>query len=314
LNGNESARIARATQERVREAAVALGYRPNRMARSLGRRRTDTIGLLISGLRNPFFVELLETAERLAEEAGYEVLLDSAPSVHGTFMGHGKVVGGWPVDGALIWATAYQHAESFLGQQAESIPVVYLGAERGDGSDWVSFDYYQGGRLAVEHLAGRGYKRIAYVTPYAFGIDRHDEPRNAAYNDVCAAAGLPTTQILTREEETRAAGLRAGQQVAAMPAGERPDALFCHNDMLAVGVYCGLRRSGLRVPDDVAVVGFDGVEETQYLDIPLTTVRTSGETLCRRALDALSRRMAGDAETPPLRAVLPAELVLGASS
>jgi len=314
LNGNEAARIALTTQERVRQAARDLGYRPNRIARSLGRRKTDTIGLLISGLKNPFFVELLETAESLAVEAGYEVLLDSAPSVHGTFKSHGKISSSWPVDGALVWAAAFQDAHDFLGSQADTLPIVYIGSVRADNSDWASFNYTQGGRSAAEHLLSRGYRRLAYVSPYAFGEDRHEEPRSVGFKTVCAAAGLTPRLLLTHEQETRAAGLRAGTEIAMMPASERPDAVFCHNDPLAIGVYCGLRRAGLRVPEDVAVVGFDGVEDSQYLEIPLTTVRTSGEVLCRHALQILSRRLAGDTSSPPQQIVLPTELLVGQST
>jgi len=314
LNGNEAARIALTTQERVRQAARDLGYRPNRIARSLGRRRTDTIGLLISGLKNPFFVEVLETAESLAVDAGYEVLLDTAPSVHGTFQTHGKIHSSWPVDGALVWAAGFQNAHNFLGSQAESIPIVYIGSVRDDDTDWVSFDYHHGGRSAAEHLLSQGYRRPAYVSPYAFGEDRHEEPRSVGFKEVCRAAGLETRVLLTNEQETRAAGLRAGTEIAAMPASERPDAVFCHNDPLAIGVYCGLRRAGLRVPEDVAVIGFDGVEDSQYLEIPLTTVRTSGEVLCRRALEILSRRLAGDTSSPPQQVVLPTELLVGGTT
>jgi LacI family transcriptional regulator len=313
LNGNKSARIAPATQERVRRAAAEMGYRPNRLARGLGKGRTDTIGLLISGLRNPFFVDIMENAEALALEAGYQVLLDAAPSVHGTYQGHGKILG-WPVDGVLMWAAHYQNLAMYLGPQAQNLPVVYLGSRRDDQTDWVTFDLYEGGRQVTEHLASRGYRRIAYVSPYAFGEDRHEEPRHQAYKGVCAAAGLKPEFVLLGEEETRAAGKQAGLEIAARPAASRPDAVFCHNDVIAMGVYCGLRRAGLRVPDDVAVVGFDGVDEAQYLEVSLTTVRTPADILCRRALEVLSRRLAGDRETPPRQVIVPTELVVGGSS
>ncbi|MBC8104498.1 MAG: LacI family DNA-binding transcriptional regulator [Cytophagales bacterium] len=313
LNGNTAARIAPATQDRVRRAAEEMGYRPNRMARSLGRRRTDTIGLLISGLKNPFFVEIMETAERLAMNAGYSVQLDSAPSINGTFGGHSKL-SGWPVDGAIMWGIGSENIATYLEQQDSSIPVVYLGAARSGATDWVSFDYFEGGRLAMEHLIGRGRRRIALVSPYAFGEDRHEEPRHAAYMDACRRTGQTPNVLLTDAEETRQAGLRIAERIAALPAGERPDALFCHNDMIAIGVYCGLLRGGIRVPEDVAVVGFDGVVDGQFLERPLTTIRTSGEDLCRHAFDILSLRLRGDRETPPRQIVLPTELTIGGTS
>jgi DNA-binding LacI/PurR family transcriptional regulator len=293
----------------VRRVAQEMGYRPNRLARSLGRRKTDTIGLLISGLKNAFFVELLESAETLTLEAGYDVMLDAAPSLHSNHQARGRVRNGWPVDGALVWATGGQHASEFLGAQADSIPVVYLGAIRKDETDWVSFDYEAGGRQATEHLVTRGYRRIAFLAP-----SRIEELRNIGYRKVMEEAGLPLSYVLTDNEETRAAGVRAALQIAEMPAATRPDAVFCHNDMLAVGVYCGLRRAGLQAPDDLAIVGFDGVEETQFTEVPLTTVGTDNTRLCRHALSILTRRLNGDVSSAQEGIVVPTELIIGQST
>src|SRR4051812_10796001 len=96
LNGNTHARIAPATQERVKQAAADLGYRPNRLARSLGRRRTDTLGLMISGLQNPFYVQLMESIERVAADANYQVLLD-APPAHAGWNRRNSKLPGWPI-------------------------------------------------------------------------------------------------------------------------------------------------------------------------------------------------------------------------
>lgn len=317
LNGDKGARIAPSTQERVRLAARDLGYRPNRIARSLGRGRTDTIALLVSGLQNSYFVEVLEAAERLIAAAGFDALVDSAPSEGGTYQRHGVLRGAWPVDGALVWARPFQSAVEFLGPAAAEVPVVYLCGPRTDDSDWVSFDFYQGGRQATEHLVTRGYKRIAYVAPVPFGEGRRPETRHMAYKGVLHEAGLSPSFLLTDGEQTRAAGFRAGQKVAAMPAHERPDALFCHNDMLAIGALCGLRRAGLQVPGDVAIVGFDGVEDAAFQEVPLTTVRTPAEDLCRRALEILARRITGtggEAPRTPENVILPTRLIVGEST
>jgi DNA-binding LacI/PurR family transcriptional regulator len=293
LNGNQAARIAAETQDRVRRAASELGYRPNRVARSLGRRRTDTIGLLLGGLRNPFFVEVLESLEIESRRRGYHTLLEAAPSLHGTFGGHGLPPDYWPVDGVLMWTLFGRPLTDVLGDAYAETPVVYLGTEQPTHGHWVAFDYRRGGRLAAERLLTRGCRRPAYVTPYAYGVDRHDEPRHIGFHEVWVAAGVEPRMVLTREEETRAAGVRAGMEIAALPAGERPDGVFCHNDLLAVGVCVGLRRAGLRIPEDVAVVGHDGIEEGQYLEAPLTTVALPVTDFCRLAVDKLVRRLEG---------------------
>ena len=310
LNNNVAARIAEATQDRVRTVARELGYRPNRYARSLGRRKTDTIGLLISGLRNPFFVELLENAEHAALSAGYSVLLDTAPSVQGTYKVHAPLRSALPVDGALVWSWNTQSASEFLGAQAESLPLVYVGAPRADDSDWVSFDYAHGGRMAAEHLIARGYRRIAYIAPYDYRAEKTDE-RFDGCADVCGAAGIALTLLVTGGEETRRAGLRVAEKLAAMSHDSRPDAVFCHNDVVAIGVYNGLIRAGLRVPEDVAVLGFDGIEEGRELPQVLSTVRTDTAELARVAIALLRKRLQENTPGSPESVVLVPTLTVG---
>jgi LacI family transcriptional regulator len=292
LNGNAAARIAPHTQERVRLAARDLGYRPNRVARSLGRRRSDTIGLLVGGLRNSFFVEILETVESLAREIGYHVLLEAAPSRKGSVVGHIAAQDYWPVDGVLMWSPPDRTLTDILGVPYSNTPVVYLGTSRTDATDWVGIDCEAGGRLAGELLLSRGCRRPAYLSPFAFHIAPYEETRNIGFKAVCQAAGVVPTMMLT-SEETRAAGVRAGEQIAALPKNERPDGLFCHNDMIAIGVCCALRRAGLRLPEDIAVVGFDGVEEGLFLEIPLTTVELPIPELCRQGLNRLIHKLGG---------------------
>jgi DNA-binding LacI/PurR family transcriptional regulator len=212
-----------------------------------------------------------------------------------------------------MWAHSGQTLAEYLGQGA-TVPVVYMGFAREDDSDYVAFDLYSGARELAEHLVERGYERIAYVSAYA--IDKSSrEDRYRAYRDVCALNNLPTELLVTEDErETREAGLALGRAIAAMPAELRPQALMCHNDVIAVGLYCGLRRSGLRVPEDIAVAGFDGIEEAQYLDVPLTTVRTPGSAIAQQAVQILSRRLAGDVEDGPCQVLLPAQLLIGGST
>jgi LacI family transcriptional regulator len=129
LNGKELDRIPLETRQRIMRIAQELDYRPNRFARSLRDGRTSTVGLMVSGLSNPFFVEVLEAAERRLIETGYQVVQDVAPSVRGTYEHHGKLQD-WPVDGVIMWAHPYQTLATFLGSRAHGVPVVYMGFER----------------------------------------------------------------------------------------------------------------------------------------------------------------------------------------
>ncbi|MBI1335234.1 MAG: LacI family DNA-binding transcriptional regulator [Armatimonadetes bacterium] len=314
LNGNTKARISKVTQDRIRSAAKELGYRPNQLARSLWRGKTDTIGLLISGFRNPFFVDVVESAESAVLACGYRVQSASAPSAHGTFRAHADVFN-WPVDGVIMWADAGQTLATYMGPRAAQTPVVYIGSIRTDDTDWIGFDSYGGGRLLTEHLVAKGYRKIAYAYP-ADWQPGHEDVRFLAFRDVCSEAGItPRTLLTANRDETCSAGLDLGLAIARMRPSDRPDAVFCHNDTIAMGVYSGLRRAGLRVPDDVAVAGCDGIEFAQCLEAPLTTIRIPGEKIAEQAMHVLNTRLKSEAKPAQrVQTILPTELWVGGTT
>lgn len=312
-SGQSSIRVGAATRERIRTAAREVGYTPNWLARGLGRGRTDTIGLMLSSLQNPLFVHLLQSVEHLGRAAGYEVLFD-APRVGSQTARQDKRLRGWPVDGVLVWAQGNQNIASFLGHTAANLPVVYLGRTRqGDAENNVAFDVQSGARALAEHLIGdAGRRRLAYVSPYPPDQVPFREARLWAFEDACREAGV-TLEFVTmpRREVSRQAGLETGLLLAARPASQRPDGLLCHNDVIAVGVYHGLRRAGVRVPHEIAVAGFDGIEEGQCLDLPLTTVELPVEPLCRAALDVLLPAIAAGAGNASQQILIPTRLLVG---
>lgn len=315
-------RISAETQARIRRAADELGYRPNRLAQGLGRGRTNVVGLMIPGLRNPFFLSLLEIAEERAFQAGYDVLPDTAFQMRASYHTRGKL-SGWPVDGILIWVPPTETLSDYLGPWTADVPVVYLGYRREDETDFVAIDREGGVRQVMGHLRERGYRRIAYLYPWT-DLQPVDS-RYGAYAAVCAETGQEPEKILLEPLDTqdrmspitqaglREAGLKTGLSLAARPVGERPDALVCHNDLVATGVFHGLRRGGLSVPEDMAVTGFDGIDEGLYLDKPLTTVVSPGAELIEAAFHALIRRlsMADGTKLSPEQIVLPSVLRVG---
>ncbi len=321
-NRADEVRISIETQERVRRAAEELGYQPNRLAQVLGKGRTNVIGLMIPGLRNPFFLGLLEKAEELAFEAGYDVLTDTAFQMRASFHARGKL-SGWPMDGVLIWVRPDQTASDYLGGWTADVPVVYLGYARSDDTDFVAIDRESGVRQVMAHLSEQGYRRIAYLYPWT-DLQPLDS-RYVVYAAVCAEMGQEPEQIhlapleprdrlsLITQAGLREAGLKTGLELAARPRRDRPDAIVCHNDLVAIGLFHGLRRAGLSVPGEMAVVGFDGIEEGQYLDKPLTTVVSPGARLIETAMEILERRLAPPegAALPPQQVFLPSVLRVG---
>jgi DNA-binding LacI/PurR family transcriptional regulator len=320
LNGRgDKVRISSEAQARIRRAASELGYRPNRLAQGLGKGRTNIIGLMIAGLRNPFFLSLMEAAEERAFRTGFDVLPDSAFQLRASYEAEGKL-GGWPMDGILIWVSPSEQLSDFLGTQREELPVVYLGYRRSDATDFVAIDREGGARQLMEHLWERGYRRVAYLAPGAHLPS--SDPRFLAYLDFCQRAqqeperlGSEPTDPMSIITQTwmREMGLNAGLELAARLPENRPDAVVCLNDLVAIGIYNGLRRGGLRVPEDIAVAGFDGIDEGRFLERPLTTVVSPGVALVERAFDVLTARLheKDKAVLPPQQVTLPSELRLG---
>ena len=138
------------------------------------------------------------------------------------------------------------------------------------------------------------------------------DARAAAFFDFCKEAELdPGFYMIPDHLETRTAGRQAGLVIGALPPSERPEVLICHNDVLACGIYHGLKRSGLRIPEDIAITGFDGTEEGQCLDRPLTTVLTPADELCQNACEILLKRMGGDRSDHPLKVKVTPRMLVG---
>ena len=301
------------TRERVLKAVEELDYRPNLLARGLVRRRTDMIGLLIYHLSSPFFATVAATVEAQGHDMGLHTIVDGERRFRTAGKHQGKL-SAWPLDGALIWADTGEDLSGYLGEAASRLPIVYLGHERPD-ADCVAIDFFDGANQALAHLAQGGRRRIGFVTTQTPAQTAAAvEGRVRAYNEHCAANGYePWIAHVAETPSIRDAGLAAGAEIAALPLDRRPDALFCYNDLVAIGVFRGLRRAGVRVPEDIAVVGFDGIEEGRFLDTPLTTVRTPVADLCHEALTLLQSRIASHGGEPERR-LLNAVLTIGGTS
>ncbi|MEO7717316.1 MAG: LacI family DNA-binding transcriptional regulator [Capsulimonas sp.] len=301
LNGNVEARIAPETQERVRKAATELGYVPNQMAKSLFRGKTQLIGVLMTGIENPFFTELLGASETAIAEGGYRRLVDA--SIPYIAKARPEILSVWPVDGILMHAAIGRVSEGILGAPVSHVPVVYLDSTADAHRDTVQFDLRPAMAAAAEHLFERGHKRIGVITPYdpfdLFVKQRHQSLYAAAHDRGVAVVSMKL------DDNSRRGALNLGLYIASMPPSERPTALICHNDHIAIGVYHGVLRAGLRVPEDIAIVGVDGIEEGDCLDKPLTTIKNPVDELCRIAVAMLRERIEGAVTCPPRHVTVP---------
>lgn len=307
LSGNGTVHISLKTQEKVRRIALDLEYTPNRFAKSLSEGYANTIGLILPDLKNPFFVHLLDRMESRIIAAGYKVMLDADYEHQRQENTKGKLRG-WPVDGVIMWALRDESAADAMGAQATKTPTVYLtGQDRALRHDTISIDFYTGAQYLVRHLASRGYRRISYVLPYLTMIDDLTfEPRYLAYKQTMDELGFPVDTIETHPVgETLEAGWRTGQRIAALAPSQRPEVLFCHNDVIAIGAYHGLKRGGLSVPEEIAVVGHDGIEAGLYLDKPLTTMTLPLDEICHHTVEMMFKKLKGGDEPQPEMKISP---------
>jgi LacI family transcriptional regulator len=295
--------------ERVQRSAAALGYRGNRAARALRRRQADAIGLLIPDVENPFFASIARAVEGLATVRGHAVLLcntEENPELERRYV---DLMVSESVAG-VIAVPAHEEPGPLLALRDAGIPVVVIDRRiEGDVFDTVLVDHRAGARELVEHLIGHGHDHVGSIsvaTPATSGRDRMRGCRDAVED-----AGVRLTSLEGRTED--AVGVArtfelAGRLVRQML--DRPDpptAIFCTNNLLALGALRGLREAGARVPEDVALTAFDDELFYELLDPPLTGVAQPIEELARTAAGLLYERVA-EPSRPTRAHTLAAEL------
>jgi DNA-binding LacI/PurR family transcriptional regulator len=281
--------VAPATRQRVLDAIAELGFIRNESARALRMGRSRTIGLVVLDVANPFFTDLARGAEAVAD--AYDAVLTLCNSAGDAtrerrFLDHLEEL---RVRGIMI-TPAGGHDGRLEQIAARGIPVVLVD-RRADRPNccWVAVDDVLGGRLAATHLLRQGHRRIAYVGgPMTIEqvSDRHAGSSAAVADANATGAGASITPI-ELPSLTVVAGRRAGRQLAELPAAERPTAAFCANDLLALGVLQEAIRQGLRIPQDLAIVGYDDIEFAGAAAIPLSSVRQPREQLGRTAAELL---------------------------
>ena len=306
LNGHES--VTEATRQRIVDAARVLRYVPHAAARSLITRRTDTIGVVLPDLHGEFFSELIRGMDAAARASGRHLLVSSS---HGsaseaalalrTLQGR--------VDGLLVMSP---HAnESMLAANLPAtLPTVLMNTRIDAGSHAaLAVDNHAGATAMMEHLIGAGFRRIAFISGPAHNFDADERLRG--YRDALARRPAASGTILPGDF-SEASGYRAGQSLCERK--DRPDAIFAANDMMALGCLFALTEHGLRVPDDIALAGFDDIPIARFVTPPLTTVRVRIAELGRLAFERLSALIESGGDAPHTTEQLACELVVRQST
>ena len=285
--------VSEVTRARVLAAIELLGYRPNQTARSLRHGRSGILALAVPELTSPYFAALASAAGRAAKEHGRVLVIEETRGdVEGERVALVDLTSRL-VDGVILspLVTPRETVVRRIGRT----PIVMLGEHRYDvGADHVAMDSVRAARELTEHLLATGRRRIAVLGRQEPGSTGGERWRG--HVEALAAAGLEPDEALVPRVGAyrRADGVRAVRELLA--AGVRPDAVLCFNDLLALGAWHALRAAGLAVPGDVAVAGFDDVEESRYAG--LTSVAPDLGLLAREAVRLLVRRVEDPAVGP----------------
>jgi LacI family transcriptional regulator len=265
LNGQQN--VAQGVRTRVLEAARELRYVPHHAARSLSSRLTRTIGVVLPDLAGEFFSELMRGIDLVAREHDRHLLVSSYRNAPGELGPVLRAMRG-RVDGMLV-LSPYTDSTAFEQDLAEAPSVVLLNSPlEAIGIGGLTVDNHGAARAMVEHLAGQGFGRIAFVSGPRGNFDA--QARLRGYLDALAGHVPGADPMVLEGDFEQASGYAAGEAIAAMQ--QRPDAVFAANDMMALGCLLAFRKAGLRVPEDIAVAGFDDIPLARYLQPALTTM------------------------------------------
>jgi len=300
----ESPLVPERTRRRVSEAAHALGFEPNRIARSLRTRSSFAIGVVVPDVATVFWAAALKGAQDVLEHAGYLVLVMSSEREPKRERAAIRTLIAHQVDGILL-------ATSGGEEPVAGVPVVLfdrLGSTA--PSRGVALANLDGMELLFEHLRGHGHTRIAFLGGHP-GSTSADE-RLAAFESALASDGLPPRADFVRHGDVKWSEASGEAAVAELLAtSERPTAIIAASDALALGALRALRRAGLRVPDDVALVSFDDPVVGDLLDPPLTALSRHDREIGELAARMLLRLLAGEPEPAEIRVAL--ELIVRGS-
>ncbi len=271
-------------RERVLAAIADLGFTPSQRARRFPAGRQRTLGLALADLANPFFVDVALGAEAEAKSLGVGVVMIHNGEDAGREQDNLDVLVQQRVHGIMI-APVHLDDTALDRLDARDIPLVYVDrvSEQSERC-WVKTDDVTGGRLAGEHLMALGHRDIAFVGN--LGTTAQVDRRHDGFALAVGSAGIRARQFVTASWSI-ADGREVGARLAALPRDQLPTAVMCGNDLIALGVMLELARAGIRVPDEVSIIGFDDLALLEASMVPLTTVRQSREDLGRRAVRLL---------------------------
>ncbi len=292
--------ISEPTQKRILDKAKELGYTPNRIARALVSGRTYTVRFWMFNPEQPYYSKVFHHMRLQSDEHGYTLQYNSYANANSKQM---------PVD-AIIAVDVCERLQTLFDTNSGSTSIISIGAFYSEDFDYVGVDLRAGAVEAVEHLVTSGCRRIAFAVPRAATNLFDGECRYDGYSAVMKSAGYEP-EIINIEQHSRAC---ARQTMADYIHSKGcPDGIFCYNDDIAIGALRGLCDLGIRVPDDVALIGCDGIEDCEYHNPSISTIVHPVEEMCTLAWQYLLNRIE-DPSRPLQQIVLKPTFVIRESS
>jgi LacI family transcriptional regulator len=279
-----SRRIPASTTATILSAAERLNYVPNRVARSLASRTSTTVGLVLTDIMNPTLTLTARDIERRLAQRGYSMMLAASDNDVGREKYAIETMRSHQVDGLLVYPAHHLDIGHIRKLRATGYPVVLLGGERAKGVDIVAIDDRRGAFKAVDHLARLGHRRIAFFDPAGPMGNRE---KLEGYLEALRQNGIKTAATLVADPHGHDS--RSGYQAMgrAMARRSRPTALFAATDNLAIGALAWCRDNGVRVPDDLSIVGYDDTTAAAFAQSPLTTINYDTRSVGELAIERL---------------------------
>jgi LacI family transcriptional regulator len=307
---NDRPGISKETREKILQVIQRLNYKPNAIARSLIVNRTKSIGLVIKEIDNPYFSKIMKGVFDACSKLGYTVLLGSSELSPGQERKSVEALTGQRVDGLILSPLQGEDVDfSYLADLIrDGIPVATLGSVKNYATNVVDIDNADAACRAVTHLIGLGHTDIAYFAGPAYSA--HSDERLEGYRKAHMEHNL---QI--REKNIIRVGsyvMDSFKSAKAFLSGpvDRPTAVFCYNDLVAIGLINALFEMEIPVPDRMSVLGFDDLEAGEYFKIPLTTVHVPAYEIGYAAAELLIRQLNASEPAPPQKILFPTKIVV----
>jgi DNA-binding LacI/PurR family transcriptional regulator len=298
-------RIGTETKTRVRALAKEMGYIPSTVAKSLSANQTWTIGMVVATISDPFMGRVVEGVEQVAVGAGFNVFLSTSQNSRQREIAVIDVLQQRRVDGIIVVASHLFNRYRRYFDRIE-VPIVMIDEQEPGGViHSVAVDDLWGARLAVEHLLGLGHRRIGYVG--VTNRPKSNKHRLKGYEDTLKAAGITPDPMLVFTSINIEDHAKRGEASLEPLWAAGATAIFCYNDMTAIGILSACYKRGLSVPNDLSVIGFDDIDMAAYTTPPLTTIHQPRLELGRRAMQMILDLLAGQT---PENQLIAAELVV----